>query len=190
MNHNVFWNIVESGWREATDFVALRECLTKNINGASPHEVETFQASFHDLRKELLRADHLCASYLLEDEYLSNEAFHRYTELIVVAGREAFCRVSASADDIVDIRRLEGLSGIEIEAGMFFEIGMDALQRRQDSTEYLRACFKTLVEPIVPDAVSYRGLRGLDIVTRQNCSDLVPRVLERYGRYGDDPIRM
>jgi hypothetical protein len=186
MNEDKFWAILENIWvpRKPADSLRPRQKLEQILEKLPIEELLGFETMYCDYQNSLLLPAHLCAVFLINGGILGNEAFLVYSEAIVAAPRAVFLKARASPDRILAHSMYAPL--LRYDSSPYASVAPSVGMRRFEDAwirESRNPCWR--VDPINIDKVRLGDQRGSDIVDRDLCRKLVPKLYETLGERCD-----
>src|SRR4051812_28244959 len=103
MNEDRFWAIMETIWMPmgAANDLSPSERLKQIIEQLGFEALLGFCKLYGYYQNELLKPEHLCAVFLLNDGILGDEEFSVYSEALIGAPRMVFLDIKACPDHVL-----------------------------------------------------------------------------------------
>jgi len=174
MNENTFWSLIDASdglpWSEKKDRILL------HLRSLSLEDIIQYSVIFGEQRRKAFTPAILCGAYLLSKGWLSYDAFLDFSDCLVATSSRTFHAVVADAENLAAHPELGACPEMH-----FSQLGIDAYEMRGGDASLL-------VEKIEAARVSprsqilYKGKIDLEIISREAAAELVPGLLEKFGK--------
>jgi len=174
MNQKLFWQLIERAYDPQC---AENPCdgLKNTLQGVPLGDLVAFNIIYLNYRKSLYTPSHIAAAYLINEGVLNDEYFSMYTEPLVIAPEDCFTDVMVRADGLMDHAVYERV--LLLDPYPFSSVPEDIGDQRfgERWRHSMAEALATFSFRRLND-VTLDGKKGVEIVTRDLCRTLVPRL--------------